>query len=126
MRRVNICEERGSGIDKVIAQAEFYQLPAPEFRMTDHATIAILYAPRKLRGMDRSDRVRACYQHAALQFVSNQVMTNTSLRKRLGIEEKNYAIASRVIADAITERLVKPKDSASTSKKHASYVPFWA
>ena len=52
-------------------------------------------------------------------------MTNALLRKRLGIDEKNYAIASRVIADAIAERLVKPKDSASTSKKHASYVPFW-
>ena len=126
MRRVNICEERGSGIDKVISQAELYQLPAPEFRTTDHATIAILYAPRKLRGMDRSDRVRACYQHAVLQFVSNQVMTNASLRTRLGIDEKNYAIASRVIADAIAKGLVKPKDSGNASKKHASYIPFWA
>ena len=126
MRRVNICEERGSGIDKVIFQAEFYQLPAPEFRVTDHHTVAILYAPRELRGMDRSDRIRACYQHAALQHVSGQTMTNASLRKRLGVDEKNYAIVSRVIADAIAEGLVKPKDPASTSKKHASYVPFWA
>ncbi len=109
MRRVNICEERGSGIDKVIFQAEFYQLPAPEFRVTEHHTIAILYAPQQLRGMDRSDRVRACYQHAALQYVSGEVMTNASLRKRLGIEEKNYAIASRVIADAIAEGLVKQR-----------------
>jgi len=76
--------------------------------------------------MDRSDRIRACYQHAALQHVSGQTMTNASLRKRLGVDEKNYAIVSRVIADAIAEGLVKPKDPASTSKKHASYVPFWA
>lgn len=126
MRRVKICEERGSGIDKVIFQAEFYQLPAPEFRVAEQHTIAVLYAPRQLRGMDRQDRVRACYQHAALQFVSGQVMTNASLRKRLAIEEKNYAMASRVIADTIEERLVKPRDPANTSKKHASYVPFWA
>ena len=126
MRRVNICEERGSGIDKVIFQAEVHQLPPPEFRVTEHATIAILYAPRQLRGMDRSDRVRACYQHAALQHVSGQAMTNASLRKRLGIDEKNYAMASRVIAEAIAEGLIRPKDAASTSKKHASYVPFWA
>jgi len=53
-------------------------------------------------------------------------MTNASLRKRLGIEEKNYAIASRVIADTIEQGLVRPRDPASTSKKHASYVPFWA
>ena len=126
MRRVKICEERGSGVDKVVFQAELYQLPAPEFRVTDHSTIAILYAPREFRGMDRSDRIRACYQHAALQYVSGQVMTNASLRKRLGIDEKNYAIASRVIADTIEQGLVRPRDPASTSKKHASYVPFWA
>lgn len=126
MRRVKICEERGSGIDKVVFQAEMYQLPAPEFRVTEQHTVAILYAPRQLRGMDRQDRVRACYQHAALQYVSGQVMTNASLRKRLGIEEKNYAIASRVIADTIEEGLVRPRDPTNTSKKHASYVPFWA
>jgi ATP-dependent DNA helicase RecG len=126
MRRVKICEERGSGIDKVIFEAELYQLPAPEFRVTEQHTVAILYAPRQLRGMDRQDRIRACYQHAALQYVSGQVMTNASLRKRLGIEEKNYAIASRVIGDTIEEGLVRPRDPTNTSKKHASYVPFWA
>ncbi len=126
MRRAKICEERGSGIDKVIFQAELYQLPAPEFRVTEHHTIAILYARRPLRGMDRQDRIRACYQHAALQYVSRQAMTNTSLRKRLGIEERNYATASRVIADTIEEGLVKPRDPTNTSRKHASYVPFWA
>ena len=28
MRRVGICEERGSGVDKVVFQTEFYQLMA--------------------------------------------------------------------------------------------------
>jgi len=126
MRRVKICEERGSGIDKVVFEAELYQLPAPEFRVTEQHTVAILYAPRQLRGMDRQDRIRACYQHAALQYVSGHVMTNASLRKRLGIAEQNYAIASRVIADTIDEGLVKPRNPTSTSRKHASYLPFWA
>jgi ATP-dependent DNA helicase RecG len=35
MRRVGICEERGSGIDKVIAHVELYQLPPPDFTVTD-------------------------------------------------------------------------------------------
>jgi predicted HTH transcriptional regulator len=34
MRRANVCEERGSGIDKVIHWAEVYQLPAPDFSVT--------------------------------------------------------------------------------------------
>ncbi|NEP12862.1 MAG: transcriptional regulator, partial [Symploca sp. SIO2C1] len=32
MRRINICEERGSGIDKVVHSVEVFQLPAPEFK----------------------------------------------------------------------------------------------
>ncbi|MGV2389439.1 MAG UNVERIFIED_CONTAM: hypothetical protein LVR29_17870 [Microcystis novacekii LVE1205-3] len=33
MRRFGICEEKGSGIDKVISAPEKYQLPAPDFRV---------------------------------------------------------------------------------------------
>lgn len=33
MRRLGICEEKGSGVDKVIQAAEGYQLPAPDFRI---------------------------------------------------------------------------------------------
>lgn len=49
MRRLNICEERGSGIDKVIFQVEMFQLPAPEFRVTDNHTIAVLLCPSQVR-----------------------------------------------------------------------------
>ena len=33
LRRFRICEERGSGIDKVVFQVELYQLPAPLFEV---------------------------------------------------------------------------------------------
>jgi ATP-dependent DNA helicase RecG len=33
MRRLRICEEKGSGIDKVLQTVEVYQLPAPDFRL---------------------------------------------------------------------------------------------
>lgn len=126
MRRLKMCEERGSGIDKVVFQVELYQLPAPNFLVTENHTKVVLFSPRKLSSMDRKDKVRAAYQHACLRYVSNEMMTNASLRKRLSIDEKNYAIASRIIADAIHEALVKPFDPESASRKHARYVPFWA
>lgn len=34
MRRMNICEERGCGVDRAITQCELYQLPAPDFQKT--------------------------------------------------------------------------------------------
>jgi len=126
MRRLNICEERGSGIDKVIRSIELFQLPAPDFRVSDTHTVAVLYAHKTLRQMDRQDRVRACYQHAALRFVSNDVMTNSSLRDRFGIEQQNYSMASRIIAETVEEGLIRRFDPDSRSKKHARYVPFWA
>jgi ATP-dependent DNA helicase RecG len=126
MRHVNICEERGSGIDKVIFQVELFQLPAPDFQVTSNHTKVILFAHKKLSAMDRNDRIRACYQHACLCKVSNIAMTNTTLRKRFNIEKTNYPIASKVIAETLEVKLIKPLDPESTSKKLACYVPFWA
>jgi hypothetical protein len=31
MRRIGVCEERGSGFDKVVSLTERYQLPAPRY-----------------------------------------------------------------------------------------------
>ena len=126
MRRLNICEERGSGIDKVVFQAELYQLPAPTWTAGPDHTKVVMFAHRNLSDMDKGDKVRACYQHACLQLVSNQIMTNGTLRKRFSIEEHNYSIASRIIADTVQAKLIKPRDPESTSRKHARYVPFWA
>jgi ATP-dependent DNA helicase RecG len=125
MRRLNICEERGSGIDKVIFQVELFQLPAPDFQVSASHTKAILYAPQKLSDMNALDRIRACYQHACLCWVSNKQMTNTTLRERFGIDEKNSAIASRIISETIKAKLIKPAEPDNKSRKLAAYIPFW-
>lgn len=121
-----ICEERGSGIDKVFFEVEMYQLPAPDFTINHDHTVSVLLAPRPLAQMGRSDRIRACYQHAGLQFVSYKRMTNASLRERLNIADRNHAIASRIIADTLEMGLIKPFDPENRSKRLAQYVPFWA
>jgi predicted HTH transcriptional regulator len=120
MRRMNICEERGSGIDKVIFNVEVFQLPAPDFRVAGNSTVAILYGPRKFSQMTRVERIRACYQHACLLYVSGKRMSNASLRKRLGIKDSNYPLASRIIKDTIGAQLITPHGEGAT------YVPFWA
>jgi predicted HTH transcriptional regulator len=53
-------------------------------------------------------------------------MTNESLRKRFDIDDKNYSMASRIIADTISENLIKAYDPDNKSRKHAKYIPFWA
>jgi len=125
MRRINICEERGSGIDKVVAQTEIYQLPAPIFRATNGYTISILFAHKELKEMNRLDRVRACYLHASLKYIQNDFMTNTTLRERFAIEQKNTAMVSRIIKEALVEKLIYIYDE-NVGAKARSYVPWWA
>ena len=126
MRRMNICEERGSGIDKVVSQVEMYQLPAPRFVLKDQSMVVTLYSRVPLKDMSKDDRVRACYQHACLKYVSNEVLTNTSLRQRFEITEGNSAQASRIIAETVEAELIKPANPDNKSRKLMQYLPFWA
>ena len=40
----------------------------------------------------KEKKIRACYQHACLKWVSEMKMTNQSLRERFKIEDQNGAI----------------------------------
>jgi ATP-dependent DNA helicase RecG len=126
MRRLNICEERGSGIDKALLAVEVYGMPPPEFIEGEHYFKAIIYSPRQFNRMTKEERIRACYFHCCLKHIANDRMTNTTLRDRFKIEEKNYPVISSVIKDTLVKKLIKPGDPESKSKKHAFYVPFWA
>jgi len=126
MRRMGICEEKSSGIDRVVQAAEVYQLPAPDFRSGFRRTSVTIFGPRSFDEMDRNDRVRACYQHCALRWVMSERMTNQSLRERFHLAEDKAAIASQVIAATIETGLIKPDESVGGSRKFARYLPFWA
>lgn len=124
MRRMGICEEKGSGMDKTIFHVELYQLPPIRFQLQESRTTATVFSYRKFADLDKSERVRACYQHTCLKYVSNEKMNNQSLRTRLGIEDRNYPMASRIIKDALEEKLIK-EENAEGGSRH-NYIPYWA
>jgi ATP-dependent DNA helicase RecG len=126
MRRLRICEEKGSGIDKVIQGVEVYQLPAPDFRVGEKHTVAVMFAHQEFDDMENRDKVRACYQHCCLRYVMNEKMTNQSLRERFKLPETKTDHVSRIIRDTVEAGLVKLDDPTNTSKRYAKYVPFWA
>ena len=126
MRRMSICEEKSSGIDRVVQAAEVYQLPAPDFRAGHRRTVITIYGPKPFEEMDRNDRVRACYQHCALKWVMSERMTNQSLRERFHLAEDKAAIASQIITATIEAGLIKADESVGGSRKFARYLPFWA
>jgi len=125
MRQMRICEERGSGIDKVIDAIEYFQLPAPKFIAEDDFFKVILFSPLKFEDMDKQDRIRATYQHCSLKFSNQEYMTNSTLRKRFGLEDKYHSKASKIISDTLSEGLIKPADPKNKSTKHIKYIPFY-
>jgi predicted HTH transcriptional regulator len=114
MRRMKMCEEGGTGIDKAVEAVETFQLPAPDFMaittMRPGSTKAVLYAHRKL---------------TAMMYVTNRRMTNPSLRERFGIKPENASQASRLIKEALDAGEIKLFD-ANVRTRDRSYVPFWA
>lgn len=123
MRRMRMCEEQGSGLDKVVEQVEVFQLPAPLFRSADNSTQVVLYGPRSFAEMTPEERIRACYFHSVLKFLSGDRMKNASLCTRLGIASKNAAQASAVINKTLEAGLIRVADP---EHPRAGYVPHWA
>ena len=125
MRRIGVCEERGSGYDKVVFQTEFYQLPAPEIDIYNNHTKVTLFSYKPYSQMTKDDRQRACYLHACLKRVNREYMTNSSLRERFQIEQKNSAMTTRLLNETCDTGLIKISDD-STSDKNRKYLPYWA
>lgn len=123
MRRMGICEEQGSGLDKVIIHVELFQLPAPKFQEDQSSMQVILYGPRSFAKMSLAERVRACYQHAVIRYLSGGRMKNSTLCKRFGFDKKNAAQATKVINGALAEKVIR---TADPEHPRAGYVPWWA
>lgn len=125
MRRIHICEERGSGIDKVVFQTEMYQLPAPIFETTQQHTRAVLFAHKALSDMDMEEKIRACYLHCCLRHVNREPMNNASIRERFKIGDQSKSLASNIINGTLKAGLIRAYDP-DVGPKARRYVPFWS
>lgn len=124
MRRMDICEERGSGIDKVISSVELHQLPAPIFEDLGGSTKIALFTHRQFQSLSKEDRLRACYWHCVFRYIMHEQMSNASLRERFGNAVSSPMI-SRIIKDAQENKLIKVFDSQA-GPKAMRYIPYWA
>ena len=71
------------------------------------------------------DRLWACYLHACIMHVQGDYLTNSSLRKRFGLEESSAGNISRLIKDAVEKGIIKPLDP-NTAPRYMKYIPGWA
>lgn len=124
MRRIGVCEERGSGWDKIGFEIELHQLPAPLIELPHGNTRVTLFSQKPLGEMDKAERIRAVYLHACLRFVTRSQLTNSSLRERFGISPNSSAQATRLINEAVEAGVIVPVDAAA-ARKLMRYEPSW-
>ena len=125
MRRFNICEEAGSGWDKIIASCEANRLPAPRIETREDASMRVtLFRETDYKRLSPQERLDACYWHACYLYAMGEYMTNQSLRNRFGLKDSNSAQVSRLIKDAIEQKLVKAVNP-DTSPRYMMYEPAW-
>lgn len=125
MHRLKMCEELGSGWDRIALECELKQLPAPKINLYEENTKVILFSQLPFANIPHEDKLWTCYLHSCLKQVTHEGLTNSSLRQRFGLEEKSSAPISRLIKEAVEKGLIKAFDPEA-APKHMKYVPFWA
>lgn len=124
MRKLRMCEELGTGWDKIILSCEMQQLPAPHINIYEENTKVTLFSKIDFFDLAQRDKLWACYMHACIKYIQNEFLTNSSLRERFGLEEKSSASISRLVKEACEQKYIKKLEE--TAPRHTKYIPFWA
>ena len=124
-RRVNMCEELGSGWDRIVVFCELCQLPTPTIHLYEEGTKVIIYSTIPFSAQTNESRLWALYMHACIKYTQRNQLSNASLRARFGLKPSSAGMISRLIKIAVQKRLIKVFDE-SASLKFKRYVPYWA
>jgi predicted HTH transcriptional regulator len=124
-RELKICEERGSGFEKAISNIEKYGLPPLKMQEIDNSFRVTMYKPKSFAQLTPTERIEACYQHCVICYFSSGGMTNSSLRERFRMHDKQRPQVSLVIKEALILGKIKPRDPENTSSKFIEYIPSW-
>ena len=126
MHKCGICEERGSGYDKIVEVTGKNELLAPRIEnQNNQFTKAVLFAKVPFDLTTKEDRIRTCYMQACLAYVNFEGISNADIRKIFGLEDKEKSKASRIIANAVESGYIKAMDP-DTAPRYKKYIPYWA
>lgn len=124
MRRLKMCEELGTGWDKIVISCELQKLPTPRIETYEENTKVTLFSKIDFFDLAQKEKLWSCYMHASIMYIQGEFLTNRSLRERFGLEEKSSASISRLIKEACDEKMIKKLEE--TAPRHTKYVPYWA
>ena len=125
MFMLGICERRGSGIDRAVAAVEEMFLPAVKFTKSEQHTRVFMFPQKSIKEMTKQEKIDACYQHACIVYEDGQAVNNQSVRERFLLNKNESAVASRILSDTQEAGYIKLANPETTSKKFASYIPYY-
>lgn len=126
MHKCGICEERGSGYDKIIRSTGNDKLLAPMIiNQSNQFTKAVMFAKIPFDMITKEDRIRTCYMQTCLAYVEFKAISNSDIRNLFDLGDNDKVKASRIIKDTVTAGLIKPLDP-DTAPRYMKYIPAWA
>ena len=125
MRQLKMCEEAGSGWDKIVLSSELMFLPTPTISVFEDSTRVNLFSMIPFKNLDPASKLWSCYMHACIKHIQQEQLTNASLRQRFALPESSSGSVSRLIKEAVANRLIRPFDP-DTAPRYMKYVPIWA
>lgn len=125
LRIIGICEERGSGFDRIEEGMNELKIPTPKVETGEDFTRTKLYWYSDLKEWSKEDRIRTCYLYTCYCYINDIEVSNTILRERFGVGESRKSFISKIINTTLEAGYIKLADKNAAIKMRR-YIPYWA
>lgn len=124
LRRINIGDTSGSGVDKICLSLEREKAACPCFETSPTDTRLVIFRNKHFADMDQEEKIRAVYYHVVLKHIEREEATNASIRDRFGLGEEAIYVVTRLLSQTVAKGLIKKKETSG--KRDTAYLPYWA
>lgn len=121
MNRFNMCEELGSGIDRIVEISEKESRFTPKYTIFDNQyTTVKLFKEKNFENMMEDEKLNILFYHCCYSYTLEKYMTNSTLRERFTLSNinANSNKITRLIKKALDLKIIK-------SGPNKTYIPFW-
>ena len=125
MHKCGICEERGSGFDKIVLATGQQCMLSPRIEIQDNQfTKVVLFAKMPFDIIPKEEKIRTCYMQACLAYINYSAISNSDVRLLFGLEANEKFKISRIIKETVNASLIKPVDKEQ-APRYMKYIPIW-
>lgn len=79
---------------------------------------------KTFKDLSITEKNESIYWDASLKYVNDMRISNSSLRKTFGVNNKDTSLVSKAIASSMDAKLIKQYDK-NASKRFMEYIPYW-